>query len=39
MIQTTDIAEAVRMLLRTSPNCMIPELVFSRPDDPAAYGA
>jgi NAD(P)-dependent dehydrogenase (short-subunit alcohol dehydrogenase family) len=39
MIQTTDISEAVRMLLRTSPNCMIPELVFSRPDDPAAYGA
>lgn len=31
MIAPEDIAEAVRMLLRTSPNCRIPELVFLRP--------
>ena len=33
MIQTTDIAEAVRFLLKTSPNCVIPEIVFLRPSD------
>ena len=33
MIQPTDIAEAVRFLLRTSPNCVIPEIVFLRPGD------
>lgn len=33
MIQTTDIAEGVRMLLKLSPNCVIPELVFLRPTD------
>jgi NAD(P)-dependent dehydrogenase (short-subunit alcohol dehydrogenase family) len=31
MIQPEDIAEAVMMLLRTSPNCTIPEIVFTRP--------
>jgi NAD(P)-dependent dehydrogenase (short-subunit alcohol dehydrogenase family) len=31
MIRPEDIAEAVRLLLRTSPNCLIPEIVFSRP--------
>ena len=30
MIRPQDIAEAVRMLLRTSPNCLIPEVVFVR---------
>jgi NAD(P)-dependent dehydrogenase (short-subunit alcohol dehydrogenase family) len=33
MIRPEDIAEAVRMLLRTSPNCLVPEIVFSRPGD------
>jgi len=31
MITTQDIAEAVRMLLRLSPGCVIPELVFTAP--------
>ena len=31
MIQTSDIAEAVRFLLRTSPYCLVPEIVFQRP--------
>jgi NAD(P)-dependent dehydrogenase (short-subunit alcohol dehydrogenase family) len=33
MIQPEDIAEAVRFLLRTSPNCVVPEIQFIRPDD------
>jgi len=33
MIQTTDIAEAVRFLLRLSPNCIVPEITFARPDE------
>ena len=33
MIQTEDIAEAVRFLLRTSPACRVPEIVFERPGD------
>jgi len=31
MIQPSDIAEAVRYLLRTSPACIVPELQFIRP--------
>jgi NAD(P)-dependent dehydrogenase (short-subunit alcohol dehydrogenase family) len=31
MIQPQDIAEAVRFLLRTSPYCLVPEIVFQRP--------
>jgi NAD(P)-dependent dehydrogenase (short-subunit alcohol dehydrogenase family) len=34
MIRPEDIAEAVRLLLRTSPYCHIPEIVFARPGDP-----
>jgi NAD(P)-dependent dehydrogenase (short-subunit alcohol dehydrogenase family) len=30
MIRTQDIAEAVRFLLRLSPNCVVPEIVFQR---------
>jgi NAD(P)-dependent dehydrogenase (short-subunit alcohol dehydrogenase family) len=30
MIRPTDLAEAVRFLLRTSPNCHVPEIVFTR---------
>lgn len=31
MITSQDIAEAVRMLLRLSPACQIPEIIFERP--------
>jgi NAD(P)-dependent dehydrogenase (short-subunit alcohol dehydrogenase family) len=33
MIQTSDIAAAVRFVLHTSPACVIPEIVFQRPDE------
>jgi NAD(P)-dependent dehydrogenase (short-subunit alcohol dehydrogenase family) len=33
MITTQDIAEAVRFVLRTSPNCVVPEIVFQRPGE------
>jgi len=33
MIRTDDIAEAVRFLLRTSPSCRVPEIVFERPGE------
>jgi NAD(P)-dependent dehydrogenase (short-subunit alcohol dehydrogenase family) len=33
MIRPEDIAEAVRFLLRTSPNCHVPEVVFTRPGE------
>jgi NAD(P)-dependent dehydrogenase (short-subunit alcohol dehydrogenase family) len=33
MIQPEDIAEAVRYLLRTTPGCLVPEIVFTRPDE------
>jgi NADP-dependent 3-hydroxy acid dehydrogenase YdfG len=33
MIRPEDIAEAVRFLLRTSPNCHVPEIAFLRPGD------
>ncbi len=33
MIRPEDIAEAVRFLLRTSPACLVPEIVFVRPGD------
>ena len=33
MIQPQDIAEAVRFLLRTSPNCLVPEIAFVRPGE------
>ena len=35
MIRPEDIAESVRFLLRTSPACMVPEIVFLRPGDGA----
>ena len=37
MIQPEDLAETVRLLLRTSPNCLIPEVVFTRPGDPSNF--
>jgi NAD(P)-dependent dehydrogenase (short-subunit alcohol dehydrogenase family) len=33
MIRVEDIAEAVRFLLRLSPACTVPEIVFTRPGD------
>jgi NAD(P)-dependent dehydrogenase (short-subunit alcohol dehydrogenase family) len=33
MIKTQDIAEAVRFVLRTSPACVVPEIVFQRPGE------
>ncbi len=33
MIQPADIAEAVRFALRTSPACLVPEVVFTRPGE------
>ncbi len=33
MIRTEDVAEAVRYVLKTSPNCVIPEIVFQRPGE------
>jgi NAD(P)-dependent dehydrogenase (short-subunit alcohol dehydrogenase family) len=33
MIRPEDVSEAVRMLLRLSPNCVIPEIVFQRPGE------
>ena len=37
MIQPEDLAETVRLLLRTSRYCLIPEVVFTRPGDPSAF--
>jgi NAD(P)-dependent dehydrogenase (short-subunit alcohol dehydrogenase family) len=33
MIRPEDISESVRFLLRTSPACLVPEIVFVRPDE------
>jgi NAD(P)-dependent dehydrogenase (short-subunit alcohol dehydrogenase family) len=33
MIRPNDVSEAVRYLLKLSPNCHIPEIVFARPGD------
>jgi NAD(P)-dependent dehydrogenase (short-subunit alcohol dehydrogenase family) len=33
MIRTADIGEAVRFLLKLSPNCVVPEIVFQRPGE------
>ena len=30
---TSDVAEALRFVLRLSPNCVIPEIVFQRPGE------
>ncbi|MGZ5326635.1 MAG: SDR family oxidoreductase, partial [Solirubrobacterales bacterium] len=38
MIRPEDIAETLRLLLKTSPACLIPELVFMRPGDAAGGG-
>jgi len=33
MLRTSDIAEALRFMLRVSPQCLIPEIVFQRPQE------
>jgi short-subunit dehydrogenase len=33
MLRTTDIAEPLRFLLRASPACVVPEIVFQRPGE------
>jgi NAD(P)-dependent dehydrogenase (short-subunit alcohol dehydrogenase family) len=33
MIRTSDIAAALRFLLHLSPGCLVPEIVFARPDE------
>jgi NAD(P)-dependent dehydrogenase (short-subunit alcohol dehydrogenase family) len=33
MISTRDVAESVRFLLKLSPNCVVPEIVFQRPGE------
>ncbi len=38
MIQPTDLAETVLLLLRTSSACLIPEVVYTRPGDASAFG-
>jgi short-subunit dehydrogenase len=38
MIRPEDLAEAVRYLLRTSRNCLVPEIVFMRPEDAGGVG-
>ena len=37
MIRPEDLAETVRLLLRTSANCLIPEIVYTRPGDASAF--
>jgi NAD(P)-dependent dehydrogenase (short-subunit alcohol dehydrogenase family) len=34
MLRTSDIAEALRFLLRVSPACVVPEIIFARPGEP-----
>jgi hypothetical protein len=33
MIQVSDVAEVVRVLLKMSPGCVVPEVQFLRPGD------
>jgi NAD(P)-dependent dehydrogenase (short-subunit alcohol dehydrogenase family) len=33
MLRTSDIAEALRFLLRVSPACLVPEIIFQRPGE------
>ncbi|MFL5822669.1 MAG: SDR family NAD(P)-dependent oxidoreductase [Solirubrobacteraceae bacterium] len=33
MLKTSDIAEALRFLLRVSPACVVPEIIFGRPGE------
>ncbi len=33
MLRTSDISEALRFVLRVSPNCVVPEIIFQRPGE------
>jgi short-subunit dehydrogenase len=33
MLRTSDVSEALRFLLRVSPNCVVPEIIFQRPGE------
>jgi NAD(P)-dependent dehydrogenase (short-subunit alcohol dehydrogenase family) len=33
MLRPSDIAEALRFLLRVSPMCLVPEIIFQRPSE------
>jgi NAD(P)-dependent dehydrogenase (short-subunit alcohol dehydrogenase family) len=33
MLRTTDITAALRFLLRVSPACVVPEIIFQRPGE------
>ena len=33
MLRVEDIAEALRFLLRVSPTCVVPEIIFQRPGE------
>ena len=33
MLRTSDIAAGLRFVLRLSPNCVIPEIIFQRPGE------
>lgn len=33
MLKTSDIAEALRFVLRLSRNCVVPEIAFQRPGE------
>jgi NAD(P)-dependent dehydrogenase (short-subunit alcohol dehydrogenase family) len=33
MLRTSDIAEGLRFLLRVSPACVVPEIIFQRPGE------
>jgi NAD(P)-dependent dehydrogenase (short-subunit alcohol dehydrogenase family) len=39
MIRPEDLAEAVRFLLKTSPYCVVPEIVFLRPEETGSGGS
>jgi hypothetical protein len=33
MLRTSDITEALRFMLRVSPTCVVPEIIFQRPGE------
>ncbi len=39
MIRPEDLAESVRFLLKTSPYCVVPEIVFLRPEETGSGGS
>jgi len=39
MLRTSDISEALRFLLRVSPNCVVPEIIFQGPGETIYSGS